>query len=533
LKNITHPFIITLTGSSLSGKSYVMEKIVEASEMLRVDGISFAPVPIPKYTTRTYREEDIKKKHSGKFVDVIPVDEVPEACDLVYRTYGKDYGLKITDLQSELDAQNTPIVVINDIRAVEELKSLFPGRVLSLYLFRRIPNVKDYERAKEERGNVQNQEYLDRYNKAISMYRIYIENIAVFDRVILNVKNYKGDPGEIDYTKLQIINTLRGVFEGKIKLAKRVTKSPRLFIISGGPVSGKDDIIQAVKRMGKLQASILPKFTSRRQADDDGDEMICQFVPRRDITSQYETEYNEKYDALLQKYDVPFDNAFSSECEEAYKSSGITEPFLDYCEVQWEIRKLNELRALAKPLDVFWRTVSETLKKQRESVVLSNLFQTNEAYVIDLEQLPKPLGTSKAWEVSFDYSDYIIYGNNKSIRYGFAVSDLKSRMMEDNKHIVLVASLPEIFRICKKRLGRGKVVPIYAYSQIEKDDFLEAVDATMAEMKLENLDDLIRYSEHIVEFDHVLIYATTSLKNSESGVKEELIDQMFRLFRAY
>lgn len=144
-------FIITITGPSASGKSYVTKRIVESKEEL--DG--FSPIPFPKFTTRDVRASDIKAKNEGEFVDNVSVPKLPDNCDLVYRTYGHEYGLNTSELKVLLDEQKFPIVVINDVRAVEELKRLFPDRVFSLFLYRSVPEPKIHKNAADSRGNVE------------------------------------------------------------------------------------------------------------------------------------------------------------------------------------------------------------------------------------------------------------------------------------------------------------------------------------------------------------------------------------------
>ena len=49
----------------------------------------------------------------------------------------------------------------------------------------------------------------------------------------------------------------------------------RIYLVCGGPGSGKDALIQAVKDMGSLHARIVPKHTTRIRRRSDGEEMIC------------------------------------------------------------------------------------------------------------------------------------------------------------------------------------------------------------------------------------------------------------------
>lgn len=215
-------FIITLTGPSMSGKSYIIDRIMELKEKLYIENqIVFQPASISKYTTRAYRIEEIRDILEGKRVDVESCEKIPDDCELKYQTYGKKYGISIKEIQSHLDKGESPIIIINDVRVVEEIKKCFPKRVLALFLFREIPKLSSFEKIANDRGNTSRDETIDRYNKATAIYRTFIENIALFDRVILNPSRAKDS---IDYAQIQIENVVKGVLSGKIKLNSKKKK---------------------------------------------------------------------------------------------------------------------------------------------------------------------------------------------------------------------------------------------------------------------------------------------------------------------
>jgi guanylate kinase len=417
-----------------------------------------------------------------------------------------------------LEAGKCPIVVINDVRAVEELKELFPGQVLSLFIFRRIPNISEDAVEVAKRGNVSEQEEKDRFDKAVAMYRVYIENINIFNRVILNVIDFNEDKNETDYTELQITNLLRGILTDPQILNKKNEPGPQLFILSGNAASGKDDVIKAIRKMGKLQAKILPKYTSRRASNDDGDEIVCRYIPKEKLMKKYEDAYSKESEQINKKYDAHFDVTFGDSLIEKYNSVLRDETFEDFCEVQWEINRLTELQNLKTPWQRFWEVNPD---KDR--------FELNSEYIINLEKL---CGEDNDRLVTFDKNKYVVYKNNKTIYYGFLISGVKDEMGKDKKHRVLVASHPETYKVCKSELGNN-VVFIYAYSQINIDEFTKNADQEIAKLKEASYNDLKIYSKNICDFDYVIIYATTKFKDGGSGQKEELIDQMFRLFRAY
>ena len=77
------------------------------------------------------------------------------------------------------------------------------------------------------------------------------------------------------------------------------------------------------------------------------------------------------------------------------------------------------------------------------------------------------------------------------------------------------------------------MVTAFTYSKISQDEHIKHSDKVMGQAKLKEYEDILRYATHIVDFDYALIYAETSLVNRTGNQKDELVDQMFRLFRAY
>ena len=247
-------FIITLTGPSGCGKTTVMTKIMDLKNLLIKDGIHFEPCLLKKYVTRPMRRGEIKDQIEGKPLDIISVDSIPKDCDLKYQTYGDQYAIRLKDIRKLLEEGKCPVVVINDVRVVEELKREFPNQVLALFLFREIPKKESFDKEAKNRGD-KSQKTDERFNKATSIYRTYIENIGVFNRVVLNV----GNDNTPDYAQIQVENLIRNIICGNLNLSYKRNGTPKLFIIAGHAKSGKDEIIKAVDDMGKLQASIIRK----------------------------------------------------------------------------------------------------------------------------------------------------------------------------------------------------------------------------------------------------------------------------------
>lgn len=188
--------IITLTGASQCGKSFVRKLFLD------VKSDDFKPVLFKKYTTRVSRVTDD---------DVICVEKIPETCDIVYEQYGNRYGFRFDDLYNHLVNGESPIVVVNDVRAVEDLRTAIGSQVVSLFIYRRPPQLNAFEDEElarvKGRGKAAQELAIRaakiRNDKAVAIHRIYIENIHLFDNVILNIS------GAMDKTAVQVSHIVK------------------------------------------------------------------------------------------------------------------------------------------------------------------------------------------------------------------------------------------------------------------------------------------------------------------------------------
>ncbi|HLP47168.1 MAG TPA: hypothetical protein VK469_14550 [Candidatus Kapabacteria bacterium] len=193
--------LITLTGPSGSGKSKVIE------ELLALKSESFSPELIPKYSTRAPRKDD------GD--EIICVPTIPHECDLVYEQYGGRYGIELQKIYDLLSRKVSPIVILNDVRTIADIKNAFGGLAHSLFIFREGPKLHYFKKLTEERGVNDESDTLKRFEKAQSIYRIYIENIHLFDHVILN----SGTLADLQFQVAQLVKGI--VLESKWHLNKR------------------------------------------------------------------------------------------------------------------------------------------------------------------------------------------------------------------------------------------------------------------------------------------------------------------------
>jgi len=168
-------FLLTITGATGAGKSTLLS-ILEATT-----APNFKAVLVPKYSTRQPRLDDSPS-------EILTVPVIPADCDLVYEQYGDRYGVSLSALHEQLSNGSSPAVVINDIRVLEEIRQVFGPLMRSLYIFRSSPTSAQIARLAVARGVSTADAELVRLRKAQAIFRTYIENIELFDYVIMNVR---------------------------------------------------------------------------------------------------------------------------------------------------------------------------------------------------------------------------------------------------------------------------------------------------------------------------------------------------------
>jgi guanylate kinase len=584
-------FIITITGPSGSGKTYITDQILSLKGERDKGDNEFNPIRYFKYVTRPYRDTEIIKRNQYKKedqhhrtdtlshgIDVVSVPFLPlkqhdddNGCDLIYRTYGEDYGVNSNDLRKILECGESPILVINDVRVVEELKRKFEKKVLSLFLFRDIiPDRETHIQTGAARGA--EKQSITRFEKAVALYRIFIENNYLFDRVILNTEITDLDGKQSNFAYIQTKNLIMGILQSEIELGEVPNKGPKLFIISGNAESGKDYLVQSTNKMGKLQADIVIKYTSRWQEADDEDEIICKFKPKQDILDKYEGDYSNECKKLNNLYQEKQSLDLSKYTEKylAFLNSnpGIKCSFEEYCNAVLEKERLDLEKKIPSAKERFWEQLKyaqDKLKGKENSggafskadyeKLLSKCFEKNDKYLDVIDEIIEKFSEGidsltyiddnhPSKKIQYNGKDYIYYKNNvmpygdsERIDYIFEISSYRKQLNEgklkDGKHIVLTASLPNMFKLCRDYFGPENVITAYSYSQISIDEHRGNTDRITGEAKVAEYNDLKRYSDNIVYFNYAMIYAETSLNSNEKSTKDELVDQLFRLFRFY
>jgi hypothetical protein len=198
----------------------------------------FRPKLISKYTTRPPRDDD----HG----EVIYKNTIPSQCDLRYLHSGYEYGLELQTLHDALDSGYSPIVILNDIDKVEQVRQTFGDIVRSIFIFRESPSLQQYRHLAESRGVTDEEEPVRRFLEAQKFYHIYHENINTFNHVILNI----GTPDDRDEQAKQIVDNLEQKLRHNLcKTTNDKLIPPRLLITVAGPAIEEERLRLAIESL--------------------------------------------------------------------------------------------------------------------------------------------------------------------------------------------------------------------------------------------------------------------------------------------
>ena len=75
---------------------------------------------------------------------------------------------------------------------------------------------------------------------------------------------------------------------------------------------------------------------------------------------------------------------------------------------------------------------------------------------------------------------------------------------------------------------------VYSHSEISVDEFKKNASDLYKKQKIEKFkEEIEKYAKYVAYYQHVTIYAKSELTYEQTNKEEELVDQMFRLLRAY
>ena len=203
------------------------------------------------------------------------------------------YGVPTDRLSAALSKGISPLIIVNDKNAIAAMEATGMPMV-KVYVYREPPKESVFlEREQQRNAEAQTRtpekvaiDARKRFQKARDIDQMRIDHPDLFDHIIVNT-------GTLEQTKTQVFGMLDGINHNKTSLMADIKNylaknDPKLFIFAGGgdkvganrnSLSGKDALIKSIFQVYDRVADVVPKMTTRGKKEEDGDELVCQFVP--------------------------------------------------------------------------------------------------------------------------------------------------------------------------------------------------------------------------------------------------------------
>lgn len=295
-----------LTGASGSGKTELLNNLQKKTE--------FNIVKANKYSTRARRNDNDDVIHSAT------IDST--TFDLVYNLNNLRYGIKFSDIEQQLENGKNVFIILSYIRVVKKLKLKFQDNVTVIYISSAVDserlnkihtdryidtfqpneeqNLKLWGQFKRLKSSVELQNWKMLFScmaelnndwkqflplneslevrtvKLRDFHKSYLDNIHIFDHVILNYKFDEGENGIKGFDMYrQGCNILQYYIDGgKPKPHKN---KPVIFVVAAASVAGKGTLLETIGDTSeKSVISIITKQAKREpKSKDKRDGMIA------------------------------------------------------------------------------------------------------------------------------------------------------------------------------------------------------------------------------------------------------------------
>lgn len=158
--------VIIISGGSFTGKDDLVNAMIQIE-----------PTKIIAYQKGTTRPKKIGDKD-----ELLHLNALSDVYDIQYQKNDHDYGISVKEIWEKLSEEKIVIIVLSDLSSIMRLKQEFFGICTAIYLHANL----DKDEIKIEKSRLSASEFNKRKRSASDLRSAYINNMNLFDHVLLN-----------------------------------------------------------------------------------------------------------------------------------------------------------------------------------------------------------------------------------------------------------------------------------------------------------------------------------------------------------
>ncbi len=158
--------ILIIAGASFSGKDELVNALIQ----------------IEPNKVSAYKKGTTRKKTKSDKDELVHLKKLPKRYDISYEKNGYFYGIDSKEVWKILSKEKIVIIVLSDLSSILKISDEFKNLVSTIYLHSNI----DQDQLIEAKKSLPKEEFLKRSNSSRNLKSVYINNLSVFDHVLLN-----------------------------------------------------------------------------------------------------------------------------------------------------------------------------------------------------------------------------------------------------------------------------------------------------------------------------------------------------------
>ena len=171
---MSNPYIFLIVGASGSGKGLLLRALRDMGQR--------HVIIIPKQTTRRS-----KTTNGDEMISIYPKKKIDPKFNIIYGNWLNKYGICSSDIWENIKKGKYQVLIVSNLNAIKKLYHRFGPLIKLIYLYSPVDK-EQLEKHQKDIAAENKNEIEVRKSKIKVVHDYYVDNITMFDHVLLNMQ---------------------------------------------------------------------------------------------------------------------------------------------------------------------------------------------------------------------------------------------------------------------------------------------------------------------------------------------------------